>query len=308
VQQILTTDEIRELTKAFGTVDRVSRDTRRVRSYNFARPEKRSKSRLRAAERLFEDLGRAWSRTLSTVLKSQVQVAVSSVEEVAFSDFVQTLPDPCAIAVIQAEQGGFVHLDMPAGTALALVNRLTGGRGEIHQRRTKLTHIEQVLLKLIAGRLCGGLSSVCSVKFSVSDVSQSVATPGDPDAALVVAGMGWRINGREHRINLALDPALVEQYSLSLAETTPNSGSGRHTPDPQILEAMLGSVPVPVAADLGHARVTMQELASMEVGDIIRLDHRANEPISIKLGKQDAFHSRIGLSGDKVAVQINRAS
>ncbi len=307
MQQTLTADEISELTKAFGSVPRLSkRDDRKVRPYDFTRPKKHSKSNVRAAECLFADLGRAWAQVLSAALKTQVSVEVGSIEEVVFSAYAEALPDSSTVTAIDVEPGGHAHLDMPVRTALMLANRLAGGGGEIHQRRTKLTQIEQVLLKLLIGRLCAGLSSVCSQQFNVSDIRQSIAADNSP---VVVAAMDWHINGREHRVNLALASHIVDQFAHSITETdTPKQPHIGHTLDPRSLDARLGSVPILVAADLGHVRVTMQELAGMEVGDIIRLDHRADEPIGIKIGRQTAFHSRIGLSGDKLAVQIHSRS
>lgn len=309
MQQILTRDEISALTTAFGKVARVSKGTREVRAYDFTRPGKLSKSKLRAAERLFAGLGHAWSETASSALRTDVAVKIGSVEEVTFCDYADALPEPIVIAVIRADQGGHAYLDMPSGAALLIANRLAGGRGEIHQRRAKLTHIEQVLLRLFAGRLCADLSAICSrskpAQFSVSDIGQSADDLGDSDDMLVAAEIEWRMDGCEYRANLALPSGLIEQIADSPAEKTQ---SNSHTVSPQSVEAMLGPVPVPVAADLGHAQVTMQELMNMEVGDVIKLDRPVSQPIGIKIGKRMAFGSHVGLMGDALALQINRGT
>ena len=313
MQQILTRDEISALTTAFGKVARVSKGTHEVRAYDFTRPGKLSKSKLRAAERLFAGLGHAWSETASSALRTDVAVKIGSVEEVTFRDYADVLPEPIVIAVIRADQGGHAYLDMPGGAALFIANRLAGGRGEIHQRRAKLTHIEQVLLKLFAGRLCSDLSAICSrskpAQFGVSDIRQSADDLGDSDDMLVAAGIEWRIDGREYRANLALPSSLIEQIADFPAEKKSTRAQlNSHTVSPQSVEAMLGPVPVPVAADLGHAQVTMQELMNMEVGDVIKLDRPVSQPIGIKIGKHTAFGSHVGLMGDALALQINRGT
>jgi flagellar motor switch protein FliM len=310
VQQILSRDEISALTTAFGKVARVSKGTHEVRAYDFTRPDKLSKSKLRAAERLFAGLGHAWSETASGALRTDVAVKINSVEEVTLRDYADALPEPSVIAVIRADQGGHAYLDMQGGQLLVIANRLAGGRGEIHQRRAKLTHIEQVLLKLFAGRLSSDLSLICSrskpAQFSVTDIRQSADDLGDSDDMLVAVGIDWRMDGREYRVNLALPSSLIEQIADSPAEKKSTCAqSNSHTVDPQSVEAMLGPVPVPVAADLGHARVTVKELRNMEVGDVIKLDHQVSQPINIKIGKQTAFGSHVGLMGETLALQIN---
>lgn len=310
--QTLTIDEISELTKVFGSnVQGLSKDTPRVEAYDFTRPDRLPKIKLRAAERPLSMLARVWAETASAALRMDVSAKIGSIEEAGFDAYEESLPQYCVIAVADTDHtGGCAYLDMDTDLALRIANRLAGGRGDILHERRKLTQIELFIVKRFMSRLCDDISTVLGqtmpVRFTLADIRQSINDVSTIEDAIVVTGMDLRIGAMEYRVNLVLPTEIVESIADSSSH---RKSAGQHsTPrnvTPHALEAMLGAVPVPVAADLGHARVTMQELRSMEIGDIIMLDHPVSKPITVRVGKQDAFYSHAGLVGDQLAVQIN---
>lgn len=313
--QTLTKDEISELTRAFGsTVTRAPKRAHQVSAYDFRRPDKLSKSKLRSGERAMSNLARAWAETISSVLRADVTAQVGSVEVASISAYAESLPEHAVVAVLRTDQDArCACIDVPARLALSVANRMAGGRGEIHQRRTKLTHIESVILNLLFSRLAESLGAIFEpvkpLRFRVSDVRQSVTDLHVLEDTVVVAGVDLHINRIEHRLNAVLPADLMELLADAMAKKEPaQKHADTHEVNPSVIESLLGSVPVPVSADLGHARVTMQELMNMQVGDVIMLDRPVSDPIAIKMGKHTAFYSHIGLAGDKLAVQINRGS
>lgn len=308
----VTTDEISELSRAFdSTGRRANAGSRIVRPYDFARPDRITKSKLRALEQTFADLGRRWAETASALLRTDVSARVTSVERAGSEAYAQAIPETSIVCV--AETGDLkcaACIDLPSDLALTVVNRLSGGKRDIPFEPRTLTHIEIEIAKRFLNRLLAGLSEVCgsskAVQFRMSDARRSDEDTGWNDGeTLVVACMVMNVVGLDHGMNVAVQAGLLDSLvdvpepHRGVRNRMPNVGASR-----QAVESMLGPVPVEMAADLGRARVTLQDLLNMGIGDVIKLNRSADEPVSLRIGKQIAFQSHPGLSGNRLSVRI----
>jgi flagellar motor switch/type III secretory pathway protein FliN len=98
--------------------------------------------------------------------------------------------------------------------------------------------------------------------------------------------------------SMALAPATAR---LLLGEA-PNTGAG--TLSQELVDERLGDVPVELSAVLGRADFTMDELASLRLGDVIALNRRQNDPVEIFLEDQPFYRARAGLAGQVVALEL----
>ena len=312
LKHAVTTDEISELGRAFdSTGRRANTGSRTVRPYDFTRPDKITKSKLQALEQTFADLGRKWAETMSVLLGSEVSAQVTSVERAASEAYAQTIPETSIVSVAEtADLKCAACMDVPSELALRIVNRLAGGKRDISFEPRSLTPIELEIAKRFLDRLFADLSDACgrskAVQFRISGVHQSFRDTGfDDREMLVVACMVMNVRGLEHRVNVVVQAGLLDTL---VDATEPHRGVRNRVPSAgvnrQAVESMLGPVPVEMAADLGCARVTLQDLLNMGIGDVIKLDHSANEPVSLRIGKQPAFQSHPGLSGNRLSVRI----
>lgn len=99
-------------------------------------------------------------------------------------------------------------------------------------------------------------------------------------------------------ISLALSPATAR---LLLGEA-PNAVDSAITPE--MIGERLGEVPLELRAVLGRADFSMDELASLRVGDVIALSRRQNDPVEIYLDDRPFYRARAGLSGQTVALEL----
>jgi flagellar motor switch protein FliM len=84
--------------------------------------------------------------------------------------------------------------------------------------------------------------------------------------------------------------------------------SGRELGDRAAVCDLLGAVPLEMQAVLGRSEFTLDDLISLNVGDVITLDRRSYDPIDILIDGRSAFHARAGLSGQMVALDIISAA
>ena len=75
-----------------------------VTVYDFKRPERVSKDQMRALEALHEGFGRNFGAALSGYLRTIIEVSVAHIEQLTYSEFIHSLPNPTCFNLLKAEQ------------------------------------------------------------------------------------------------------------------------------------------------------------------------------------------------------------
>ncbi len=119
-----------------------SRD--KITPYDFKRPERVGKEQMRALQSLHEGFGRNFGAALSGLLRSIVEVKLTSVDQLTYSEFVFSLENPTCFNLLTAEPlEGNLILDINPSILYPIIDRLLGGGKESRPlARRPLTEIE----------------------------------------------------------------------------------------------------------------------------------------------------------------------
>ena len=74
---------------------------------------------------------------------------------------------------------------------------------------------------------------------------------------------------------------------------------------PGALDALL-DVSMPVAIEIGRARMTVQEVLQLGNGSVIQLDRVVGEPIDVYVGDRRLAQGEVVVVGDRFGVRITR--
>jgi flagellar motor switch protein FliM len=201
-------------------------------------------------------------------------------------------------------------IELPADLALGVVNRMAGGSGKRVPSARDLTRIEIGIARGFVGRLYEGLSIAWHrtqpVTFKPATQCRSAGEVGwNPGQALAIARMKCRVGAWDSEIAIALRSELLDQLPdddvQRREKRSPATSERRNAEEAR---NMLGHVPVDMAADLGHARLTLRDVLGMQVGDVLRLDRSVGQAIPFKIGRRPGFQGRPGLSGNRLSVRI----
>ena len=125
------------------------RGREKVTLYDFKRPERVGKEQMRALQSLHEGFGRNFGAALSALLRSIIDVKLTSVDQLTYGEFVFSLENPTCFNLLRAEPlEGNLILDINPSILYPIIDRLLGGgkdAGPISRR--PLTEIE---LRLVA--------------------------------------------------------------------------------------------------------------------------------------------------------------
>jgi len=314
----LTQEELGALLAPPAAPERVISRTRRVptpdvRGYDFARPARLSRDESRTLQLIHESFAHRLGSTLSAMLRSSVSVSASEMEEVAYGDFVQNLADPTLVAVFEIPPHAIrALLQMNVGLALAVVDRLLGGKGEAPDTPRPLTEIEQMLLRGLVTRLLGDYAGTWRplVRFDphletmvCDNIFAHIALPSE----VVCVGRFEIVIGDTHdHFTLCLPAQAMESVFVRLDLQAWLSAGHAVSTQSDEMQRQLGQVRVTTHVPLGAATISLRDLLGLEVGDIVRLDTRTTSELPVLVADRIKFMGKPGMVDGRMGIQIRR--
>ena len=101
--EVLSQDEIDQLLTAIssGEVEpaevQQATDQKKIKIYDFKRPDKFSKDQIRTISIMHETFARLTTTSLSAQLRSLAQVHVASVDQLTYEEFIRSIPNPTTL-------------------------------------------------------------------------------------------------------------------------------------------------------------------------------------------------------------------
>ena len=283
--------------------------------YDFRRPHRMSKERLRTIEAMYERMVKNVESFLMSRVRGQVELRLQSVEQFSFGEFTLSLPTPCSSYIVDVNGDGGLQGVIDFGTEFAffLVDRLFGGGGAPTIMNRPLTELEQDAVRIIAERTAiivrDVWREVMPIDLKVSDFEASpeilqVCAREDP---VLVANIEISAANVSSLLMIVLPFAALEEYFTN-ADTRRVSNATR--PESELraqrvqTEATLRTTNVAIAARLPEFRLNMKDLSSLAPGAIINTGLSANSLLSITVEGQPRLVATAGRTGGKLAARI----
>src|SRR3954464_12928271 len=285
----------------FGRVGRHRVD---VHVYDFKRPERVSKDQMRALEALHEGFGRNFGAALSGYLRTIVEVNVANIEQLTYSEFIHSLPNPTCFNLLKAEQlDGQLCLEISPLIIYPIIDRLLGGsNADLFIPQRPLTQIEQRLVQRITDRAMQHLSeawtNLTPTTFTVSDFESNpqLVLIVPPNETVVVVGFELKMGNRAGTMSLCIPYNVIEPIMGVLAAQNWFSyqKKGAHEDYLRKLKSSVNNAPVEVRAFLASTTIRMADLMNLQVGDVITTDKSCEGEIFVQVEGRNKFHGQIG--------------
>jgi flagellar motor switch protein FliM len=316
----LTQKEIEELINSMMTKSTGDEEPQvvkpRLRVYDFKRPDKFSKDHLRGAQLLFDNFCRLVTSYFSGIFRLAIHCNVVSVDQITYEEFAMELPNPCSVAVIQwASLSSNVLVNFNPQIALPMVDRLCGGPGNATAVSRTLTEIEISVLMRVAETMAEILSvtlkefsieqhslSVSSIEVNPLFVQQAMA-PNDIILSVVV---GMKFGAGSGNIEFCLPYTLLEPIlpAFSAYRWFSRRDENHDEKNSENVVSAIQDVEIPISCRLGESTLTMGDVLSLKVGDIIELDARKGDPAVLHILGKPKFSVDIGRIGPRMAAKI----
>ncbi|MBN2051527.1 MAG: flagellar motor switch protein FliM [Spirochaetales bacterium] len=322
MNEVLSQDEIDQLLTAISTGDIESPDVshaadqRKIKIYDFKRPDKFSKEQIRTVSIMHETFARLTTTALSALLRSLVHVHVASVDQLTYEEFLRSIPNPTTLGIINMDPlKGSAIMEIDPAITFSIIDRLFGGQGEGTKVTRDLSDIEQTVMEGIIVRILGNLREAWSQVIDLRprlgqiETNPQFAQIVPPNEMVVLVTLETKIGEVEGMMNFCIPYLTIEPIISKLSAQYMYSSvrSGATTENLNIIKERLSTVAINVLAEVGQMNLTVRDVLSLRAGDVVRLpDVRKGDPMILKIGNRSKFYCRPGIVGNRVAVQITR--
>lgn len=288
---------------------------RRIKIYDFKRPDKFSKDQIRTLQMMHEAFARLATTALSARLRTLVGVHVSSVDQLTYEEFIKSIPNPTTLAVIDMSPlKGNAVLEMDPSITFSMIDRLFGGKGKPLNLQREMTDIERGVIERIILRILNDLKEAWA---NVVDLRPRLTTFESnpqfvqivpPNDMAVLITLDTRVGEVEGLTNfcipyITLEPIISKLSAQYWYSSIRRGASGDAV---EAIRGRLSRAPLPVVAVLGYAPVSMQELCDLKVGDVLKLKETITSEATLFVNNRPKFLCRPGQVGQKMGVQLTR--
>jgi flagellar motor switch protein FliM len=287
-----------------------------VHVYDFKRPERVSKDQMRALEGLHEGFGRNFGAAISGYLRTIIEVSVANIEQLTYSEFIHSLPNPTCFNLLKAEQlDGQLCLEISPLIIYPIIDRLLGGsNADLFIPQRPLTQIEQRLVQRITDRATHHLSEAWSnltpVTFTVQDFDSNpqLVQIVPPNETVVVVGFELKMGNRAGTMSLCIPYNVIEPIMGVLAAQNWFSyhRKGSHDDGQRKLVRNVSCAPIELRAFLGQTTIRVADLMALQVGDILTTEKQATQDVLVQAEGKNKFMGQVGQFRGARAIRVTR--
>lgn len=319
---VLSQSEIDELLSALSTgvvtaeEIKTEQRQRKIKSYDFKRPDKFSKDQIRTLYMLHENFARLINTYLSAHLRTLIHIDVASVDQLTYEEFIRSMSNPSVISIFQMRPlKGNAILEINPSIVLAIIDRLFGGPGLPPAKPRSLTDIEEAIIRRVINKAMESMQEAWKQVVAVEPRMEALETNPQftqivpPNDMVVLITLQAKIGQAEGLMNICIPYLVLEPIMAKLTTSFWVAASAARQASPEsisVLQRKLEKTLIPVIVELGRATVTVHELLDLGVGDVLQLEAKAESELSVIIGNREKFKCKPGIVGHKNAVQITQ--
>lgn len=286
-----------------------------VQVYDFGRPARISKDRKRSLLAIYDILAKSLEGWLMGRMRAPVEIDVESVEAMSFAEFTMALRPPCVSFVLDIDGPGGQQgvLDFGPEFAFLVVDRFLGGCGAPHVPDRTLTHMERLVVRIVADRattqLADAWKEYVALDLSIEGFESipemlQAANREDP---MLVATLRVRVDDLDSALLVSLPFQVLEKFfngDGARRQARPSGTPEERQKERRHLEESLMASRVNVAARLPAFDVPLGELAALAAGSTLLTGLAPESHLEVFVDGQRRFLGTAGLSNRQVAVRV----
>ncbi|HAO30696.1 MAG TPA: flagellar motor switch protein FliM [Treponema sp.] len=321
MNEVLSQDEIDQLLQAISSGENESddfkpvSDTRRIKIYDFRRPDKFSKEQIRTVSNMHETFARLTTTSLSAQLRALVHVHVASVDQLTYEEFIRSIPTPTTLAVVNMDPlKGNAVLEIAPEITFIMIDRLFGGSGDTGGKVNRdLTDIEQSVMEGVIVRILANMREAWTQVIDLRPRLQQIETNPQfaqivaPGEMVILVTLEIKIGEEAGMMNICIPYITIEPIVSKLSSQFWFSSIRRSSTTQYLgtLKEKLSDVDMDIIAEVGTMPVSIRDVLNLHIGDVVRFnDIRVNDPLTLSVGTRKKFYCQPGVVGKKMAVQI----
>ncbi|SHM10881.1 flagellar motor switch protein FliM [Caldanaerovirga acetigignens] len=290
---------------------------KRIKVYDFRKPNKFSKEQLSTMHLIHENFARQLITYFSAQLRALVQVNASSVDQMPYSEFISSIPNPSIIGILDFKPlRGAIILTIDTYLAFSIVERLLGGSGEYRDRPREPTEIEANILQKLYSKLAKLIKEAwqdiqeLDPSFDKLETNPQFIQLVSPNEAVALITISVKVGETEGMINICLPYIVIEPVLPKLSAKVWLSTSKRDSgvSFTKTIAEKLEKVSAEIRAEIGRTKISVRDFLNLDVGDVIQLDKRANGEIDIFVHGVLKYKGIMGKRNGRLALRVTKVA
>jgi flagellar motor switch protein FliM len=311
MQKILNQEEIDALFKRArgGKAAVAAGGPRVITPCDFRSAGQITKEQLRLLTGLHETLARNLSHALGAYLRIGLEMALVSIEQLTYAEFLQRLPDATYFGTMKVndlEKSAGITIELPI--AFPILDLLLGGRGRAEGQIRKLTEIEEEIFASVVSMIVRELSSSwqaqgLSFTYEGRLVQAEVSDLNSPTERVLAISFELRTPEVQAVLNIVFPSALSALMQRSLQKSGRRHSSAAAT---EHLRNRMMQSEFQLELALPAVTVLAKELLALEAGRVLKLPHKVQEPVTMTVAGSRMFYAYPVSKNDKRAGYIQK--
>ncbi len=302
---------------AQATTEKATGNEPEVAIYDFKRPERVSTDQIRSMEMLHEVLARKLGASLSSYLRTIVDVKLASVEQLTYQEFIMSLPNPTCFNLLSCDPlDGSMVLEINPSIVYPILDKLLGGGNtEVHIPEREMSEIEWRLIGYVTNETLSFLHEswlpIMDIKFKVT---QKEANPQlmqivPPNEVVILICFEVKMGESSGMLNICVPFPVVEPVmgNFSTIQTwfTTRRSSDEERERAKLLEG-INKVDVEAITYLAQTKLTLHQFLNLKPGQILITEKDMKDSLLLTVDGKPKFRGFAGSLRKHKAYRIVR--
>lgn len=289
------------------------------KKYDFSSPKKFTKDKMKLLKGIYDNYGRLASSRLNGILRTTCEMEVLSVEEQRYFEFSNILNENDVMMMLSLKLPDnsknppmMVHISQKL--MVNMIDRMLGGLGDDDDIDSTYTYteIETALYKKVMKYLLDITKDAWTnyIKITLGD-QRLEENPGlfqeislnEPVAIIL---MNVKMQDIDGRITICIPGNLLMNIFTIIDKRKHIEGAydDRVSNSKELIMSKLDKSTLEIRAQLAEAQLSLQEVCSLKVGDVIDLNKPKDSDVVLYVEEQPWFKGKLGAHKKNAAVKI----
>jgi len=284
---------------------------KKVVVYDFHNADRVSQDQLRSLHLLYEAFGRNFASSLSAYLRAFVDVTLKSIEQIPYSAFVKPLPDPTLfVSITMKPIDSNMALEMNPTLVFPMIDMILGGPGTNLEENRNLTEIElniiEGVIKLAMRDLGTAWQPIMEFDFFLEGKGTKpqmfqIVSQSETVVSIVLE---VKIGDFSGRMNMCIPSHVLKLLRSKFDQQWQAPRHKSIENEEEKIMRLVERIPLVLSGEIPNCQMTVGELLKVSVGDIIALNHRVSDPVSMRVCGIEKFTGNIVQRQGSIAFEI----
>lgn len=294
--------------------------TKEYRKYDFYSPKKYTKDKLKMLRSIYDNYCRIATSQINGLFRVASEIEVVGVEEQRYYEFGNALNETDVLTLarigLQDQSKNPPMLFHIAPTLMSsMIDRMLGGVGDDASVTLtyKYTEIELALYERIIKYLVAITTDVWAshikldTQFERIEENPSMFQGISVDETVVIIMLSIHIGDIKDMMNICIPGILLSNIFDIIDKTKHLADKDHQGSQKDSREEILDSIKeskLDVMAQLGTARMNLEDVYNLHTGDVINLNRPQDSPVFLHVAGQPWFKGQLGVNNKNIAVKI----